>query len=308
MQRFRQTTPVILPLILFSVAIWAISQELRHYSLQVMLQHWATLSSSRKFGAIALTGLGYFMMTGYDLLGFRYIRQSLALSKIALTAFISYAVGNTVGFSAFSGTAIRYRFYRGWNIPSTDIAKLVIFTHIIFWLGLFSVSGCAFILDPLTLPKVLHLPLTSVHPLGVFFLSLAIIYFMVGLFWRKPWHIGQETIFFPSIPISLASIILAALDWGIASGVLYLLLPDHSAISYLGFFGIYLVALTAGLISSVPGGLGVFETVILWLRPSDLPASEVLGALIAYRGIYFLLPLLVALCLLLILLWSKRRI
>ncbi len=303
----RRSIPIIFALSLFCLAIWVISTELRHYSLADMANHWNHLPLGRKLGAIALTGVGYFVMTGYDRLGFHYLRRSLSGNKVAFTAFISYAIGNTVGFTALSGTAIRYRFYGNWGVAKASIAKLVVFTHFIFWLGLFSVSGIVFLIDPLTLPTLLHLPFDSVRPLGGIFLLLVMAYLITSIFWTKSLKIGKETLDFPSLRISLAGIGLSALDWGLAAGVLYLLFPHASGLSYFGFFGIYILALTAGLISNIPGGLGVFETVILGLKPANLSSADVLGALIAYRGIYYLLPLSVALFLLPIQLWVKRR-
>jgi uncharacterized membrane protein YbhN (UPF0104 family) len=59
----------------------------------------AQIPRNRKLEAIALTVLGYLTITGYDLLGFRYIRRSLAPTKIIFTSFLSYAIGNTIGFT-----------------------------------------------------------------------------------------------------------------------------------------------------------------------------------------------------------------
>jgi uncharacterized membrane protein YbhN (UPF0104 family) len=152
----------------------------------------------------------------------------------------------------------------------------------------------------LSLPDILKLPFKSAHPLGIFFLILVSIYFIISYFSKKPLKIGSELISFPSPTISLASIGIAAVDWGIASGVLYLLLPLSKIISFPGFFGIYILGLTAGLISTVPGGLGVFETVILLSLPETISQADILGGLIAYRAIYYLLPLIVAILLFII--------
>jgi uncharacterized membrane protein YbhN (UPF0104 family) len=127
--------------------------------------------------------------------------------------------------------------------------------------------------------------------------QLLLIYFAISYYWKYPLNIGSEAIQFPPASISLQLIIVSCLDWGLACGVLYLLLPVGISWSFPGFFGIYILALTAGLISTVPGGLGVFETVILVLRPDSLSAADLLGALIAYRFIYFIIPLIVALAL-----------
>jgi uncharacterized membrane protein YbhN (UPF0104 family) len=67
-------------------------------------------------------------MTGYDRLGFYYIKHPLALGTIIRTAFISYALGNTIGLTLFSGTAIRYRFYTPAGVGVVDIAKVITFT------------------------------------------------------------------------------------------------------------------------------------------------------------------------------------
>ncbi len=293
-RRLLKGLPILLALLFLIVSINIIIHEFKEHNLSEILDYLSTLSYRRKMGVIALTSLGYLTMTGYDLLGFRYLGKYLKPSKIMLTAFISYALGNTIGFTAFSGTAIRYRFYRLWGIPSFQIAQLIIFTHLTFWVGLLGVSGVVFLVDPLSLPRILNLPFKSAHPIGWIFLTLVSLYFLVSVFRKKPLKIYSKLINFPSPKISLASICVAAIDWGLASGVLYLLLHLSKVVSFPGFFGIYILGLTAGLISNVPGGLGVFETVILLSLPPTISQGDILGGLIAYRTIYYFLPLMVA--------------
>lgn len=298
MSRSRQLIPVIVGLVFLCLSIWGISHELRHYHPKDILDSLGNIPKSHKLGALALTILGYLCMTGYDGLGFLYIHQSLPLSKIIKTAFISYAVGNTVGFSLFSGTAIRYRLYGACGVSGVNIAKIVAFTHISFWLGMLAVGGIVFLVDPLTLPNILHLPFESVHAIGIIFLIIVGVYLAITLIRTKPFKIRGHELAIPSAKISLGLMIISAIDWALAAGVLYLLLPSHLGWSYPGFFGIYVLALTAGIMSNVPGGLGVFETVIIFLRPESVEASDILGSLLAYRGVYYFLPLIVALILL----------
>ncbi|WP_107666647.1 lysylphosphatidylglycerol synthase domain-containing protein [Cyanothece sp. BG0011] len=299
-RRYIKYLPVFLAIALLTLSIVTISHEFKDHNPAEILRYLSNLNTTHKIGVIALTSLGYFIMTGYDFLGFHYIDQYLKRSKIIMTAFISYAVGNTIGFTAFSGTAIRYRFYGSWGVSKVKIAQLIIFTHLTFWVGLLGVGGVVFLIDPLSLPKILNLPFQSAHPIGFVFLVLVSIYFIISFFRKQPFKMGSELIYFPSPKISLASICIAAMDWGVASGVLYLLLPLSEKISFPGFFGIYILGLTAGLISSVPGGLGVFETVILLSLPNTISQADILGGLIAYRGIYYFLPLVVAIFLLII--------
>lgn len=306
-QKIRQLIPIIFILILLSISIMAITSELKKYSIESVWLYLQNIPRWHKITALLMTILGYGLMTGYDLLGFTHINQKLAPLKIAFTAFISYAVGNTVGFTAFSGTAIRYRYYGLWGISKIKIAELIIFTHVTFWLGLFSVSGIVCLLDPLTLPAVIKLPFKSIHPLGFIFLFLVIIYFIISVTIKHSIKLGNDEITFPKPIISLMAIIITALDWSIAASVLYLLLPVNNHLSFIGFFGIYIVALTAGFISNVPGGLGVFETVVLYLRPESVSAADMLGGLIAYRMVYFFIPLIVALLLMIIETWKMKH-
>lgn len=300
MTKLRQLIPILFVIILLSVSIAAIASELRKYSINSIGEYLQNISQQRKIFALITTGLGYGLMTGYDILGFSHIKQKLSIWRIAFTAFISYAVGNTVGFTAFSGTAIRYRYYGLWGVSKVKIAELIVFTHLTFWLGLLSISGIVAVLDPLTLPSVIKLPFSSIHPLGYIFLLLVIVYFIISVTVKHSVTIAGDEVAFPKPIISLGTIIIAGLDWGLAALVLYLLLPPTITMSYIGFFGVYIVALTAGLISTVPGGLGVFETVMLYLRPESITAPQMLGGLIAYRFVYYILPLIVAVVLILL--------
>jgi hypothetical protein len=303
----RQIIPIVFVLILFSISIMAIVSELKKESIESVWLYLQNIPHWHKLMALGMTILGYALMTGYDILGFSHIRQKLSPFKIASTAFISYAIGNTVGFTAFSGTAIRYHYYGLAGVSNLKIAELIIFTHLTFWLGLLSIGGVVALLDPVTLPKVIKLPFDSIHPIGYIFLALIIIYFIVSVTVKHSFKWGEEEMTFPSPQISMGTILVATLDWGLAAGVLYLLLPISQDMSYIGFFGIYIVALTAGLISTVPGGLGVFETVILYLRPESVTASNMLGGLIAYRLVYFFIPLIVALILIGFQMWQSKN-
>jgi uncharacterized membrane protein YbhN (UPF0104 family) len=303
----RQGIPILFILVLFSFSIMAIVSELKKDSIESVWLYLKSIPHWHKLTALAMTILGYGLMTGYDLLGFAHIRQKLSPLKVAFTAFISYAVGNTVGFSILSGTAIRYHYYGLAGVSQVKIAELIIFTHLTFWLGLLSISGVVSLVDPLTLPSTLKLPFASIHPLGYIFLSLVLIYFIFSITLKHSIKLKDEEITFPKPIISISTIIVAGLDWGLAAGVLYLLLPVSNSMTYIGFFGIYIIALTAGLISNVPGGLGVFETVMLYLRPQSVSPSDMLGGLIAYRIVYFFIPLIVALVLIGIQAWKTKN-
>ncbi|MEH2218382.1 MAG: lysylphosphatidylglycerol synthase domain-containing protein [Nostoc sp.] len=279
---------------LLVLSLWAIANELHEYNYRDILNSLAAIPKSRLSWAIWLTVLGYLVMIGYDILGFSYINRSLSWNKIALTSFISSAFSNTIGFALLTGSAIRYRFYSSWGVSAVAIAQVIAFANFTFWLGMFAVAGCLFLINPLKIPTQLHLPFATVRPIGVIFLLLVAGYLVGSIFVKQPLIIRGQEFRFPDFKISLIQIAISSLDWILAAAVLYAVLPSHISLSYLDFLGIYLLAMFAGVVSNVPGGLGVFETIILLILSSKVSAAAILGSMLAYRGVYYFLPLLVA--------------
>jgi uncharacterized membrane protein YbhN (UPF0104 family) len=296
--RLSQIGSILLSLLLFALSVWAITQELEKYQIQEVWNSLKGISSSCLLLAVGLTFLNYLIFTGYDVLALRYIRRRLPYRKVALVSIISYAVSNSVGLALLSGSAIRYRFYRVWGLSTVEIAQVVAFCNGSFWLGLFAVGGVLFLVEPVAVPTLLHLPFKSVHPIGILFLAIVLIYLLATVLSRKSLKVGKWMLPHLPLSLSLAQIAVTSFDWILAAAVLYVLMPTSVPLSYPGFFGIYLLAQIAGIISNVPGGLGVFETVMLLLLSPPIPSAKLFGALLAYRGIYYFLPLIIAVMLL----------
>ncbi|MEH2372252.1 lysylphosphatidylglycerol synthase domain-containing protein [Nostoc sp.] len=294
LKKFRLKFSTLFGLSLLVLSVWAIANELHEYNYRDILNSLAAIPKSRLSWAVWLTALGYLVMIGYDMLGFSYINRSLSWNKIALTNFISSAFSNTIGFALLTGSAIRYRFYSSWGVSAVAIAQVIAFANFTFWLGMFAVAGLLFIINPLKIPTQLHLPFTTVRPIGVIFLLLVAAYLLGSIFIKQPLIIRGQEFRFPSLKISLVQIAISGFDWILAAAVLYAVLPTNISLSYLDFLGIYLLAMFAGVVSNVPGGLGVFETVILLILSSKVSAAAILGSMLAYRGVYYFLPLLVA--------------
>jgi phosphatidylglycerol lysyltransferase len=291
-KRLSRIVPILLSVLLFGLSIWAITSELRKYRLQDVVNSLNAIPNEYLLSAIALTLLNYLLLTGYDTLAVKYINQSLAYKHTALVAIISYAISNSVGFALLSGSAIRYRFYSAWGFSTAKIAGIITFCNLSFWLGLFAVGSIVFTFSPLSIPQQLNLPFLSVRPVGFILLATIIAYLLWTGLSQKPLKIRNWV--FPHLPfkLSLAQISLTSADWMLASAVLYvLLLPVPHHFSFFSFFAIYLLGQIVGILSNVPGGLGIFETVLILLLSPSIPSDHLLGALLAYRGIYYFLPL-----------------
>jgi phosphatidylglycerol lysyltransferase len=285
-------------LLLFAAALWVLHHQLRTYHFHDIIRHLGELPGHRLLLSLALTVLSYVIMTGYDTLALRYIQHPLTYSKTALASFIGYAFSNSIGLSMIAGASVRYRLYSTWGLSALEITKVVAFCTLTLWLGFFFLGGVVFLVEPMRVPQALHLPFTSIHPLGVIFLLLVGSYLLLNVLRKEPFKVHDLEFPLPSTRLFLVQIAIASLDWALAGSVLYVLLPGSADFSYYGFLGLFLLAQIAGMVSQIPGGLGVFESVILLLLSPALPASSIFGSLLVYRGIYYLLPLTVAAALL----------
>lgn len=289
----------LLMVVVLGIALAVIHDILKHYHYRDIVRSLKQLPRVHLIFALALTALSYLTLTLYDTIGVRTIGHPLPYRRIALVSFIGYAVNNNTGFAGVAGNSIRYRIYTSWGLSAIEVAKVIGFCVITFWLGFLTMAGVSFIIDPMPSPAGLPLKIGSLRILGIIFL-IPVVFYLIGntIHHHRPFRFRKWTLQLPPPHISLAQIAIAGLDWSIAAGVFYMLLPAGSHISYPQTIGLFLLAQIAGLVSHVPGGLGVFELVMIYSLSDTFGRPEIVGILLAYRGIYYLLPLGLAVILL----------
>ncbi len=281
----------VLGVVLFVGALWILRRELGAYHYADIARAIRELAPVQLAAALVLTVVGYSLLVGYDLLGLGYAGHRLPVGRVAVAAFTGYAFSNSFGNPLVTGAPIRYRFYSASGLSTFDIARVVGFSFVTFWSGFLTLGGILFLLKPLTIPSGLHFHLSSARPLGVLLLAIELSYLTASALWRRPLRIGSWEAALPGLRFASAQAILASLDWAAAGSVLYVLLPASGRPPWLEFLGIFLFAQIAGVLSQVPGGLGVFETVVVLLLGDRVPASAIAGSLLVYRAFYYLLPL-----------------
>lgn len=285
----RLLTPLV-ALGLFAGALWILHHALGEFHYHDILRQLHSFRPWQIASALGLTGLSYVLMTGYDWLAVRYVQHPLAASKIIFTSFISYAFSNNIGLSLLAAGSIRYRLYSAWGLSTEEIARVLSFTVATFWLGVCASGGVTFLVEPLRLPPVLHLPFHSIHPLGWGLLAMVIGYLVAVHFRSQPFTIRGWQLSLPRPRFAWAQLLVGMVDWLLAGSVLYVLLPTSAHISLPHLLGIFLLAQVVALISHVPGGLGVFESLVVISLPK-VPLDALAGSLMLYRVIYYLLPL-----------------
>jgi phosphatidylglycerol lysyltransferase len=285
-------------LAVLSLALYLLYHELKTYHLRDILKEVEALPAGRILLSLLFVSGSYLAATGYDTLSSWIIRHHLPYRQTALASFIGTSFSNNLGFGPLTGGSVRLRLYSAWGLSAAEITKMVFFNTITLWLGYFALGGLFFTLEPLALPQTLHFPLLSLRPLGLAFLAVTGTYLAFVALRRRPLKIRSHELIPPPPRFLPIQVLISVFDWGCAGAALYVLLPPAIGLTFPAFFGLYLLALIAGIVSQVPGGLGVFETVFVLMLSTRLPASTLLGTLLAYRGLYYLLPLFLAVLLL----------
>lgn len=281
-------------LALFVAAAALLHRELSEYHYGDIVSHLRSIPGERVLLALALTALNYLSLTGYDAMALRWIGSGLAYPRIALASFIAYVFSHNIGLSFFGGSAVRYRMLTSWGVAPGDIARAITFNLLTFWLGFLALGGAALALDPIPIPGSWHPIAATSRPIGVILLALAAAYAVSSLRRDRRVRVRGFEIELPGPGFTAAQFALSSLDWALAAAVLYALLPPAAELGFGRVLGCVLLSQLLGLASHVPAGLGVFETAMVLLLAPWLPGDQVLGSLLAYRLIYYVLPLALA--------------
>ena len=289
----RRLTPLLI-LALLGGAVALLHHQLGAYHYEDVRRALRALSVRQIEIALGLTAVSYLILTGYDALALRYLGRPLAYRRTALASVLGYAFAHNIGFSVLGGAAPRYRLYASWGLPPAEISLLIGFTAATFWVGVCAVTGTALIVDPLALAGRIGLSIPIGRVLGGVLLAVVLAAVIVPWFWRRTLTIRGWTVPPPRPHLALAQVLLGAVDWLVAASVLYALMPAKVPISFAHFVALFVVAQVAGVGSHVPGGLGVFETVILLALAPRGHSPSLVGALLVYRVVYYVLPLAIA--------------
>lgn len=277
---------------IFLGAVYLLYREISKYSLADIRMSLAQISTGSIILSVLLAIINYIILIGYDWLALKGIHKTLPVSRVSLVSFVGQAVSYNFG-ALLGGSTVRFRFYSSWGFSPMDIVRLVLMLAITFWVGALGLVGAIFMIAPPEIPPELgmHMPL-DIRPLGAILFLIAISYLIVCKFIHKPIHIFGKEFAFPPFKIAVAQAVVAGADLVAAGACLYVLLPPDAHVSFLQFLPTYLMAMVAVVLTHVPGGAGVLEVVILHLTTASPQA--VFAALLCFRVIYYLLPLLLA--------------
>lgn len=210
-----------------------------------------------------------------------------------LAGMLGFAISNNAGNAVVSGGAIRYRLYTRWRISGADIVKMITFSGFTFFLGFSAIVIAGYFLVPSHILDKSVGANVGINTLFIICTAVVVAYLIATLiFDHKTLKIGKIKFEVPKTRTALLQILLGATDSVLAGLVLYFCLTPFVHIPFGTYIGLFVIAQATGVFSQVPGGIGVFESIFLLALPDNVDKADIFGALLAYRIIYYVLPLI----------------
>jgi uncharacterized membrane protein YbhN (UPF0104 family) len=295
-KRWRRTAKLLSPLVglgVMAIAVWVLFRILRKVQLSDVYAGLSAMSIGSVLGSLALVAMSYVCLIGYDFMSLQHLGKRVSLVAVAVGGFVSFALANTLGFVLLTAGSVRYRVYGPAGVTAPDVAVITIMSGLTFALSATLIMGVSLLLAPNFASLVDGLPSWFNFTLGLVVIAALGAY----LGWVSS---GKKAVAWSGYELSLPGPVstIAQLASGVgdmlcASAALYLLLPGDPGTGYPIFAGLFAAAITLGLLSWIPGGIGVFETIMLLAVP-NIPTEKMLASLLVFRVLYYLIPMIVA--------------
>lgn len=292
----------LLTLGVFILAIVSLHHMLRDLDVQQVKAALKAIPLSHLLGGLAVVAVGYWILSFYDLLAMRYLKIAVSYPRVVFTSLTAYAVGHSVGLAVVSAGSVRYRLYSTAGLTPLQVAAVMLLVSVTFTFGISFMAGVVLFLRPEMMTHMLNQMLSWHLPVGIVqFTGGALVLGIIGLaLWAGPQgrrlKFRQWSVDMPSSRMLLMQTGASVLDIITVALALYILLP--SGVTYMETLTAFVMSMVIGILSHVPGGLGVFEVVMLNTL-TQLPKAELAATLLIFRIFYYLLPFVIALFLLL---------
>ena len=276
----------------FLLVAWLVADYVKAIDWADVRRALSGYSLSTLAAAAGLAALSHLTYASYDLLGRAYAGHDLATRRVLAVGFISYAFNLNLG-SLVGGVGFRLRLYHRLGLRAGKIGHVIALSLVTNWSGWLLLAGTAFATGQVPLPDAFALGTFGLQALGIAMIAAALCY--VALCFgsrRRRWHWRRYTFKLPSGRMALAQAAVSSFNWLLIGTIVWVLMP-----SGLGYGTVVATQLSAAMLAvptHIPGGLGVIEAIFVAAFGGSHVHSGLIAALLAYRALYYLLPLAVA--------------
>jgi uncharacterized membrane protein YbhN (UPF0104 family) len=294
--RWKTYAGVVVSVLLAALAGYVLWGTFQQISFADVLAQMAAVPASTLAIAAFCAASAFTVLAFYEVVVVRYVKGTVGRAKPMLTAFIAFPLGHAVGQAMLSGGALRYRMYAPAGFSATEVGATALLANMPYALGFGLLLDVSLVFASDMLAPMFRVSADWLFVLGCIGLCKDVGYVLLILYRKRPIKLGGWAVNLPSPALTALQVAVGLADIFLVSSVLYLLLPDTIGIGYLAFLGAYLASVLVGVLSHVPAGLGVLESMLLLLLPG-VPPEQLLAAVLMYRVIYEIIPVLLALLL-----------
>jgi uncharacterized membrane protein YbhN (UPF0104 family) len=243
--------------------------------------------------ALGLSASSFVLMGFVEYLGLRWAGARVRLRTALAGSFVASAMAHSLGANLLVSGAVRARWYGRRGVSLRQVAAATLFQGFSFTVGIATLAGvCLLAAGSQEITATSRIANPVADGVGGLLLAGVGAYVVLCAVLHRPLRGFGHSVKLPSFRVALAQMSLGAIDNAVAAAIFWILLP-LGAVDYLAFVGSYAPSVVAGLISHVPGGVGVFEGSLSALLRGVEPAA-LAAAFLGYRLFFFLIPLLVA--------------
>ncbi|MEP6791720.1 MAG: lysylphosphatidylglycerol synthase domain-containing protein [Ramlibacter sp.] len=281
-----------LTLAFFGAVVYLLMRYAQHVDWDEVLDSLREMPLPALMVAVGLAATSHLLYSCFDLLGRRYTGHNLRTATVMIINFISYAFNLTLG-SLVGGVGFRYRLYSQAGLDNGVITRIVSMSMLTNWLGYKLLAGLLFIFHPLVLPPSWHMGNHGLQWAGLALVAISGAYIVACVrMGDRRWDVRGHELYLPPWRMAALQMAISCINWMLMAGVIYVLLGR--SVTYTDVLTVLLVGAIAGVVAHVPAGLGVFEFIFVALLSHQVSEGRLLAALLAYRAIYYLLPMAIA--------------
>jgi uncharacterized membrane protein YbhN (UPF0104 family) len=296
-RRMRKWAPL-LWLSIAGVAAWALVDRLREVQFREIIAQLQAQPSSAVLSALACSAGVYALVGIYEGIAVHMASGRRLFLLPLRTALIANPLGRAIGFAVLSAGALRYRLYSAAGLSLAQIATVIVIVVMPYFFAVGWLIDLSLLFNAPIASAALHLSTGTVITIGAIGLAKDIGWLVLVAARTRPIAFRGRSMKLPSLRQALTQIAFGLVQISLMAGILHSFMPAELGMGWPHFIAIYCLAFTAGQLSNVPVGLGVLEAALLLMLP-QVPPGKLIGAVLAYRAVYELLPLLLSLVLLL---------
>jgi uncharacterized membrane protein YbhN (UPF0104 family) len=275
------------------LAAYILFRTFQRISVADVLENMRLVSGERLLLAAACAVGAFTALAAYEIAVVRYVKHCIGRAKPVLTALIAFPLGHAIGQTLLSGSAMRYRMYSPAGFSAMEVGATVLLCGLPYALAFGLLLDLALVFGADQLAPLFRISRDWLYALGCLGLVKDAGYLLLVHLRKTPIRLGGWAVNLPTPRMTALQIVVGLVDVCLVASILYLLLPESAQLSFLPFVAVYLASILVGVVSHVPAGLGVLESMLLLLLP-HVPPEQLLASVLLYRVIYEVVPLVVA--------------